>query len=199
MIQGVKVALKPLTKQEIPLLYELMHTKNGDIPEWKKWDAPYFPYHKPSFRSFRHQWQSDLDEGNRYLIYTDHQLIGLVTYYWEHQPSNWLEVGIVIYQPDFWNGGYGTEAMFLWVDHLFKTKPIVRCGFTTWSGNKRMMRVGEKLGMMLEARIRKCRLYNGEYYDSIRYGILREEWEEQRHLLKEKLFLNKKEHSMIHH
>jgi len=40
-----------------------------------------------------------------------------------------------------------------------------------------MIKVGEKLGMMMEARLRKCRFYNGEYYDSIRMGILREEWE----------------------
>ena len=31
--------------------------------------------------------------------------------------------------------------------------------------------------MKMEARIRKVRFYNGEYYDSIRMGILREEWE----------------------
>lgn len=40
-----------------------------------------------------------------------------------------------------------------------------------------MMRLGEKLGMKLEGRLRKCRLVNGKYYDSIRMGILREEWE----------------------
>lgn len=40
-----------------------------------------------------------------------------------------------------------------------------------------MMRVGEKLNMQIEARIRKARYYNGEYYDSIKMGILREEWE----------------------
>lgn len=187
MIKGKKVTLQPLTKNDLPLLYKLMHGKNGEIPEWKKWDAPYFPYQKPPFRSFRNQFSCDLDEEKRYLILHGDDIIGLVTYYWEHQPSFWLEVGIVIYQPEYWSGGFGTEAMFLWVDHLFKTLPIVRCGFTTWSGNKRMMKVGEKLGMVLEARLRKCRFYEGEYYDSIRYGILREEWAEQRHYLKERL------------
>jgi RimJ/RimL family protein N-acetyltransferase len=49
---------------------------------------------------------------------------------------------------------------------------------TTWSGNPRMIRCAEKLGMRLEGRMRKCRYYNGEYYDSIRMGILREEWDE---------------------
>lgn len=40
-----------------------------------------------------------------------------------------------------------------------------------------MVRVAEKLGMQMEARIRKVRYYNNQYYDSIRMGILREEWE----------------------
>jgi RimJ/RimL family protein N-acetyltransferase len=55
--------------------------------------------------------------------------------------------------------------------------PLVRIGLTTWSGNQRMIRCAEKLGMKLEGRLRKCRFYNGEYYDSIRMGVLREEWE----------------------
>lgn len=37
-----------------------------------------------------------------------------------------------------------------------------------------MIRLGEKLGMKMEARIRKVRYYEGNYYDSIRMGILRE-------------------------
>jgi RimJ/RimL family protein N-acetyltransferase len=55
--------------------------------------------------------------------------------------------------------------------------PLVRIGLTTWSGNQRMIRCAEKLGMKLEGRLRKCRFYNGEYYDSIRMGVLREEWD----------------------
>jgi len=54
---------------------------------------------------------------------------------------------------------------------------LVRVGYTTWSGNARMIKVGEKLGMTMEARLRKVRFWNGTYYDSIRMGILREEWE----------------------
>ena len=50
-------------------------------------------------------------------------------------------------------------------------------GLTTWSGNPSMMRVAEKLGFQKEAQIRKVRYYNGKYYDSMKYGILRDEWE----------------------
>lgn len=84
------------------------------------------------------------------------------------------------YEGGKWGKGLGTRTLKLWIDHLFNTMPLVRVGFTTWSGNERMIRVGEKLGMQLEASIRKVRYYEGNYYDSIRMGILREEWDVQK-------------------
>ncbi|EWG09487.1 GCN5-like N-acetyltransferase [Cytobacillus firmus DS1] len=113
------------------------------------------------------------------VIEASGKVIGTVGYYWEHCGSNWLEAGIIIYDPDYWNGGYGTEALTLWVDYLFSSLPLARVGITTWSGNKRMMKAAEKIGMQLEGRMRKCRIVNGAYYDSIRMGVLREEWEKR--------------------
>lgn len=175
-----RVAIRPMVKYDLERLYELMHgVKSGEIPEWKKWDAPYFPYQKPSFRLFKQQMLEEIQHGQRFVIEKaiSGEPIGIVTYYWEHRPSYWLEVGIVIYDPAYWNGGFGTQALILWIDHLFTLLPLVRIGFSTWSGNERMMKLGEKLGMTLESRVRKCRYYHGVYYDAIRYGILREEWQ----------------------
>ena len=91
-----------------------------------------------------------------------------------------MEVGIVIHEGRNWNKGIGTRALKLWVDHIFTSLPQVRVGLTTWSGNERMIHVAEKIGMQLEASIRKVRLYEGNYYVYIRMGILREEWEENK-------------------
>jgi RimJ/RimL family protein N-acetyltransferase len=185
-----QIAIRPMVKNDFQEVYRLMHgVKEGSIPEWKKWDAPYFPYQKPSFRLFKQQMLEEMEEGQRFVIEReDGEMIGIVTYYWEHRPSYWLEVGIVIYNPIYWSGGYGTQALILWIEHLLEKLPLVRIGFTTWSGNARMMKVGEKCGMTLEARIRKSRYYKGIYYDSIRYGILREEWEPIRKSLIETYF-----------
>ena len=40
-----------------------------------------------------------------------------------------------------------------------------------------MMKSAEKIGYKLEGRIRKVRYHMNEYFDSIKYGVLREEWE----------------------
>lgn len=61
---------------------------------------------------------------------------------------------------------------------MFKSKAaLVRIGLTTWSGNHGMIRLAEKLGMKKEAHYRRARIVKGEYFDSISYGMLREEWE----------------------
>lgn len=91
--------------------------------------------------------------------------------------TRWLEIGIVIYDEKYWNGGYGTEALRQWITKTFNDYPETEhIGLTTWSGNIRMMKAAEKLGMLQEARIRKVRYWQGEYYDSVKYGILRDGW-----------------------
>lgn len=173
--QDQNLVIRPITKQDIPHLWALQYKE--EMPEWKKWDAPYFEHLRISYEDYLDRMDQYIDQDDYWAIEVEGQLIGTVSYYWEHEPSLWLEMGIVIYDPRYWNGGYGTQAFELWISHLFSTLPLRRVGFTTWSGNLRMMRVGEKLGMKLEGRMRKCRYYNGEFYDSIRMGLLREEWE----------------------
>jgi RimJ/RimL family protein N-acetyltransferase len=165
-----------MTASDLPVLYQFIY---GDAePEWKRWDAPYFPLVHISYEGFVDQMQTYLtaEAPSRLVIETDGQVIGTVSYYWEHKESSWLEAGIVIYDPAYWSHGYGSAALTLWIDHLFATMPLVRVGLTTWSGNQRMVRSAEKLGFQMEGRLRKCRLWQGEYYDSIRMGVLREEW-----------------------
>lgn len=89
-----------------------------------------------------------------------------------------MEIGIVVFNEDYWGYGIGYKALKLWITRLFNEhEEIVRLGLSTWSGNKRMMRLAEKLGFLKEATYRKARIVNGEYFDSISYGILREEWD----------------------
>ncbi|MBD7945581.1 N-acetyltransferase [Psychrobacillus sp. AK 1817] len=180
MLGGMKVQeiiIRPVKEDELYRLWEL--SLKEDYPEWKKWDAPFEPYTSMTYEQFIQKKDYFMNQEDFWGIYVNDDLVGSLCYYWEHEASLWLEMGILIYDPMFWNSGIGTKALKMWIDHLFHEMPLIRVGFTTWSGNERMVKVGEKLGMTMEARMRKCRLHNGVYYDSIRMGLLREEWEEQ--------------------
>lgn len=105
------------------------------------------------------------------------KLIGTVSWYWQSKATNWISIGLALYDDSYWNKGLGYQALGLWCEYLFNRFPtIVRLDLRTWSGNLGMMKLAEKAGFQLEARFRKARIVDGKYYDSIGYGILREEW-----------------------
>jgi len=106
------------------------------------------------------------------------EIIGSVLWNWRSKETLWLEIGIIIFNENYWNKGIATKAMTMWINQVFDQHPeIVRIGLTTWSGNVGMCKVAEKIGLQEEARYRKARIVNGEYYDSVSYGILRDQWQ----------------------
>jgi len=176
MLRDNELIIRPIIEMDLARLWELIY--RDEQPEWKKWDAPYYPHQTMTYEEFLIKSGGSYINNERiWAIEVNGVVRGIISYYWEHEPSLWLEMGIVLHESASWGKGLGTRAMKLWIEHLFTTMPLVRVGYTTWSGNERMIRVGEKLGMTLEARVRKVRFYNNHYYDSIRMGLLREEWE----------------------
>ncbi len=176
MYTDKEVTIRPIEDKDLIRLWELMYKE--EAPEWKKWDAPYFPHKAVAYDVFLTKATSWINEKDIWGICLNDELIGVVTYYFEDQQKHWLELGIVIHEGQNWGKGIGTRALKMWMDHVFQSVEVARVGLTTWSGNARMIRAAEKLGMQMEARIRKVRFYEGEYYDSIRMGILREEWQQ---------------------
>lgn len=157
---------------------------------WQELDGPYYKADTTpeSILSLVERIKTRIETNNlstprQNLIIADpihNNLIGQVSRYWISEETNWLAAGIVIYNPDLWAKGYGTEALSLWTDYLFDALPqIVRLDLQTWSGNTGMMRLAVKLGYQLEARFRNARIVKGNYYDGLGYGILREEWRER--------------------
>jgi RimJ/RimL family protein N-acetyltransferase len=177
-IKGSKVVLKEATPEDINELYYWKYEEKEQAA--KKWNGPYIPEENISKEEYRKQWMQEVfrDIPASLAIKSDGKAIGYVGAYWVDKNTNWLETGIVIYDKNFWNGGYGSEAYQRWIDYLFASTDIHRLGMSTWSGNIRMMKVAERIGMKEEARIRNARIVDGEYYDAIKMGILREEWDE---------------------
>lgn len=154
--------------------------------EWQSLDAPY--YSKLSLDQIpdtvadkRREIEQPLPTPRHSLVIADaasDQLIGMVSWYWVSEETHWLAQGIVIYDAVYWGRGIGYEAFGLWSQYLFDAMPdIVRLDLRTWSGNMGMQGLARKLGYTEEARFRKARIVNGEYFDGLGFGILREEWD----------------------
>ena len=102
--------------------------------------------------------------------------IGWVVVYYSENDPHMTEIGINIPEEEHWGKGFGSEALWLWVDYLFRARELTRLGFSTWDGNKSIIAIGHKLGFTEEGRIRKGCEVNGEFYDRIKMGILKDEW-----------------------
>lgn len=90
------------------------------------------------------------------------------------------EVGIVIGNKDFWNQGYGTEAMTLMLKHGFETLNLHRIKLLVYEDNPRAIRCYEKVGYVHEGRLREERYHNGCYFDVLFMGMLKQEWDAKR-------------------
>lgn len=86
------------------------------------------------------------------------------------------EIGIGIGEPDYWGGGYGTDALLLMVEFAFNWLDLRKLCLDTMGLNVRMQRAAEKVGFHEEAR-RRCLWYaDGQWTDDVLYGLLREDW-----------------------
>ena len=77
---------------------------------------------------------------------------------------------------DNWGEGYATEAAKALTDYGFNVLNLHRVYASVHPDNAASIRVLEKVGMVLEGRLREDMLYRNGYRDSLIYSILEHEW-----------------------
>lgn len=181
-MNNIKIKLRKLELKDLESYFELNHPSR----EFYKYNGPYFAKESEQELKLKiEKWRKTLLKGeylsgNSMLIVDEKTdvVIGQVNWHWKSEETNWMEIGVVIFNENYWGYGIGYSAMKLWINRLFDEKQeIVRIGLTTWSGNERMMKLSEKLGMIKEATYRNARIVEGKYFDSVSYGVLRSEWD----------------------
>lgn len=85
-------------------------------------------------------------------------------------------VGLGIGEREYWSKGYGTDMMKLCLQYAFTELCVERVSLGLHEYNPRALRSYEKAGFRLEGRTRKDLRREGQRYDSLWMGILREEW-----------------------
>ncbi|MFD3701145.1 GNAT family N-acetyltransferase [Streptomyces sp. NPDC058646] len=106
----------------------------------------------------------------------DGTVIGMVDYRDLDPFAGLATVGVTIGERDRWGCGHGSEALRLLVGHLFGVFGLHRIELDTWSGNERAVRTFIKAGFREEGRRRSTVLVASKRYDTVLFGMLREEW-----------------------
>ena len=86
------------------------------------------------------------------------------------------EFAVILGDKNFWGKGIGQESAKLIISHAFTQLNLRRIYCGTLDTNIGMQKLAEKLGFIKEGQSRKAQFKNGNFHDTIEYGILKEEW-----------------------
>jgi len=100
--------------------------------------------------------------------------IGLEDIQWTHGDAV-LAVGLG--EREYWGRGYGTDALRVMLRYAFTELNLHRVTLDVFEYNPRAIRSYEKVGFVVEGRLRRFLNRDGRRWDLIYMGILREEWE----------------------
>ena len=93
---------------------------------------------------------------------------------------NWLyrnaNIFLVIGEPDYWNQNLGSEASQLIIEYGFNELNLHKIYAGVFSPNKGSLRCAEKDGFIFEFVETEVCYVDGEYVDSHRFRLLKEEW-----------------------
>lgn len=183
---------KPLLTGELVKLTAVNpETDSGWFVKWSR-DAEFLrmldaePVRQWSQKKYKEWLEKDLEKepGDAFLflirILEQDEPIGFVeldSIQWNHGDA-W--VGIGIGSREYWNKGYGSDAMEVLLRYAFEELNLQRISLTVFDYNQRAIRSYEKVGFVLEGRTRQFLKREGRRWDMLFMGLLRAEWEERR-------------------
>lgn len=169
MLSGEKVILRPVSKDDLPRLWEFRQDVElvllGD-------DDPPIPQPYDAFESFMTELLEKTDENVMFAIEAEGELIGSISLYHLDTTSRSCELGIVIGSRDHLGKGYGTDAVRTVVDYAFRYRNFHRVYLGVTASNERAIASYRKAGFVEEGRFRDHIYNDGEYRDMVFMGIL---------------------------
>ena len=106
----------------------------------------------------------------------DDKLLGDIDLFVHNWAGRDAFVGLGIGERDFWGRGYGTDVMRVILRYAFTEANLQRVTLTVFEYNPRAIRSYEKSGFRHEGRMRQVLNREGQRWDMVFMGILRDEW-----------------------
>jgi RimJ/RimL family protein N-acetyltransferase len=170
LLEGKKVNLRIVEKEELPLLAEWLSSL--------EFLGEFLGLRQMSKTEAEKMYENPYEMKDFIIEKKDGSKIGLVSHFYVlHPAGNHLEIGFVLV-PSERGKGYCTEALKIMVDYLFLSRDTERVQACTDTRNLACQKVLEKAGFKKEGVSRKNFFSRGRWTDSANFSILREEWKE---------------------
>jgi RimJ/RimL family protein N-acetyltransferase len=165
-----QMRLRPVSEDDLPLVYRLTSTPATGAYGWLGWQDP---------GVYRRRWAEDGllgDDGGMLVVAKGAESLGLMNWR-KHKTARvsycW-EIGIAL-APEVRGRGYGTQAHRLLAAYLFAHTLVNRIEACTETGNIAEQRALEKAGFTREGVQRGLAFRDGRWVDGVTYSVLRSE------------------------
>lgn len=174
MLKGPRLTLRPVQKEDLPRIYKF----NTDVEvELLSGGEPPLPKPLATWEAwFDREMTKEKPDGLWFAMEADGEVIGHCELEEFDRTSRTCELGIVIGERDYWNKGYGREAIGLLLDYAFRILNLHKVWLVVNGNNERAFRSYRAAGFVEEGRLRQHVWNDGKYIDFIVMGVLREEW-----------------------
>ena len=170
MLKGNKVLLRCVERRDINVFYDIWCDE-----EVRKLDGNFIL--PPSKEDILNNFNKFVNSDKKYLSIVNEKgvVVGYITYTEIKECKNVYVLGITI-GPNFWNRGYGQDAIRVLLKYLFMDTAAHRVELEVLDFNLRAIQCYKRCGFKEEGKKRKTCFSDGSYRDIIIMGILREEF-----------------------
>jgi diamine N-acetyltransferase len=175
MIYGDGVRLRAIEREDVPTFVRWFND-----PEVRD----FILIHRPMSMADEERWFENLPNRKDDFLFAVEALVegqwvhigntGLHNVDWK---NSYATFGIVLGEKQYWGLGYGTETTRTMLRYAFNELGLHRVELEVFAFNPRAIRCYEKAGFRREGTRRQSHFHNGQYHDSHRMSILREEFE----------------------
>lgn len=174
MLVGERVRLRPITRDDLPVMRRWF-----DDPETMRfWGQPAPLVREDQFEADLSGRFSRFDAAGYFIIeLIDGTAIGRIEFEGLDPIARSAEVMILIGSAEGRGQGYGPEAMRVLLRYLFHQRNLHRVALTVIAWNEQAIRSSEKVGFVVEGRLREDLFFDGCYHDQVVMSILRPEFD----------------------
>lgn len=172
VLQGEKVSLWVLERTDSELWYQYMN----DLEVQQFLNVAGVVLSREAEEAFYEITQKDPNLRIFAILTTEERNIWNISLSINQKNRN-AELGIVIFDKNYWGKGYGTESMQLLLHYGFDILGLHKIYLNYISYNQRGARVYEKVGFKIIWTRKEHRYYKGSYHDMIEMEILKFEYD----------------------
>lgn len=170
MIEGKKVRLRAVERVDLPIFVKWIND-----PEVTQ----FLELNPPISSEDEEKWFLNLQKSKDKVFSIDTMdgkligNVGLIKLNWKDRS---VLVGIMIGEKEYWNQGYGTDAIERLLRYLFDELALNRVYLIADERNARALHCYQKLGFKKEGVLRQNRYKNGVYTNDVMMSLLKDEW-----------------------